>query len=379
MSESPSPSSSATAARPRRIVPTAPYPPMSHRNPSTQLKSSLSSKPQYSSGTSTPIADGSSMADLSESDSKSKSFLHCVAKFCHPSLIAVINPAAGASLSSSSPRDVTGVVTMTTTSTTAALPTSRPTSRKLGPVLLEIQKLQWNPTSSSLYTLQTIARSRGNPSLGTSVASTCVDVWHGGNTGDAVLLMANTNDVPGYFIRPLATGLSTGALCVHNFPSDFDWSNSTDDGATSSSASATTTEYYHTGRHHRPATAVAWRPNSNAHQVAISWAAHTMGSASGGGSTTHASKRGVSVGSQRSSQPHDRDFGCFIWDLQSHSTKVPLRRFGHQVGATDVGWIRNGDLLVCMFVSRMINFAKYPVNKALVVPFHLSRFCTGAW
>ena len=337
MSQSPSPSAAPNGPDSRRIIPpTAPYPPMSHRNPSTQLKSSLSSKPQYSSsaaGTPTTTSiDGGSI--LSESDSKSKSSLQCVAKFCQASLIAVINPASS---------------TTTTTTTTTPLVSRSTTSRKLGPVLLEIQRLQWNPTSNSLYTLETVARSRGNPSLGTSVASTCLDI---GSRGE--VLSTGVMDGGGATtLPPMASGLSTGALCVHTFPADFDWSNNhvDDNGAITATSATTTTEYYHTGRHHRPATAVAWRP-CNPHQVAISWASHASGSASGssGAGGPHASKRGVAVGSQRSSQPHDRDFGCFIWDLQSHSTKVPLRRIGHQVGATDVGWIRNGDLLVRMCV-----------------------------
>lgn len=320
------PSSNSSSLDSRRSVPTALYPPMSHRNPSTQLKSSLSSKPQYST-TSLPgggTTDGS-MADLSESDSKSRSSLKCAARFCDPLLVAVINSSKPSTQANSLP-----------------VPSSlgrSTTTRKLGPVLLEIQQMEWNPTGNSLYTLKTVARSRGNPSLGISVASTCLDVLEASNDKDA--FPSSAVDGSGAIsMQPCVTGLSTGALCVHSFPSDFDWGGNSDQ-------TTTTTEYYHTGRHHRPATAVAWRP-SVSHQVAISWAGHSSGtSASGpGGVSSHPSKRGVTVGSHGRSQPHDRDFGCFVWDLQSHNTKVPLRRLGHQVGATDVGWIMQGNLLV---------------------------------
>ena len=365
MSRSPSPSSAA-AAESRRMLPTAPYPPMSHRNPSTQLKSSLSSKPQYSSnslpGTTVATSVDGSMADLSESDSKSRSSFACVAKFCHPSLIAAINPSSSVVASSGT----------TTTTTTPDLVNGRSASRKLGPVLLEIQRLQWNPTGNSLYSLETVARSRGNPSLGTSIASTCLDVWTSLDDSSGGATAPLTNSVDGYTIQPLASGLSTGALCVHTFPSDFDWWNAHDDGTTTASNATTTTEYYHTGRHHRPATAVAWRPGTS-HQVAITWASGSSSSSGGGGSSgTHPSKRGVAVGSQRV-HPHDRDFGCFLWDLQSHSTKVPLRRLGHQVGATDVAWIMQGNLMVRLNIVQSCSGQGRILQIALAT-FHSSFF-----
>ena len=278
----------------------APYPPMAHRNPSsTQLKSSLSSKPQYYSSSLASMTGGVTDGSVaSEPRDYKNTRLSCAAQFCHPALIAAINPAKNQ--------------TNTTSAANEQPPLPLTGNRKLGPVLLEIQRLTWKPTSNSLYTLETIAKSRGNPSLGTSVSSTCLDV----------LPPTSAMDMNAASIQPCVTGLSTGALCVHSFPDDYL------DGMTDTNA--TTTEYYHTGRHHRPATAVAWRP---LHQhVAISWAAHHHGATT---APTSFKRGGVAVGSHGRSQPHDRDFGCFVWDLQSHNTKIPLRRLGHQVGAAD--------------------------------------------
>jgi len=305
----------------------APYPPMAYRNPSTaQLKSSFSTKPQYSSSSLTTMnvgggnggggngGGGGGLTDgsvASEPPDSKTSSLSCAAQFCHPTFIAAINPAKNHT-------NMTSTVVEN-----LSLPLTG--NRKLGPVLMEIQRLTWKPTSNSLYALETIARSRGNPSLGSSVASTCLDVLPPTTTID--------NSITS--IQPCVTGLSTGALCVHSFPDDFL------DEMTDQTNNATTTEYYHTGRHHRPATAVAWRP---LHQhVAVAWAAHHYGATA---PTTSSKRGGVPVGSHGWSQSHDRDFGCFIWDLQSHNTKVPLRRLGHQVGAVDVGWIMQGHLLV---------------------------------
>lgn len=327
----------------------APYPPMAHRNPSsTQLKSSLSGKPQYSSSGGT-TADSSVASETDSKTAASGSRLACAARFCHPTLIAAINPAAAAARTTTTARETT-----TPRASAGDDENNRPRNR-LGPVLLEIQRLTWNPTSQGLYTLETVAKSRGNPSLGTSIASTCLDVLPASSTTTATTATVSTD----YTVQPCVTGLSTGALCLHSFPSS-DWEELT---STASGGGGGTTEYYHTGRHHRPATAVAWRP-STTHQVAIAWAAHhhshhqgpsAVSSSASSLSAKRGAAGGVPVGGRSSQQqPHDRDFGCFIWDLQSHNTKVPLRRLGHQVGAANVGWIMEGHLLVSGMMMMMM-------------------------
>ena len=277
-----------------------PYPPMSLRN---QKKSSLSSRPQFSSTTSVASsATGEGAGSVAAGTTSTRITTEgrsCVARFCHPAVLAVTYPLPSAPLSERRPE----------------------ATRKKGPILLELQKLTWNPTPDSnitgLYKLETILQSRGNPALGTSVFSTCLDVP----------LSSSAAAFP-----TCATGLSSGALCLHQF--DQRPGSHLDSPFTLTS----TTEYFHTGRNHRPATAVAWRPDTTntRQQIAIGWARGSGGSGTSGS------------GERRSSQPHDRDFGCFVWDVQASSTttKVPLRRLAHQVGATDLGWIMNGDLLV---------------------------------
>jgi hypothetical protein len=309
------------------VMPAAPYPPMmAHRNPSTpqqQLKSSLSSKPQYSSsslGSSSPAAIATTTAEASApggggetaTANGKKTSLPCAVRFCHPSLVATINP--------------------------ATVDLDKTETRKWGPVLLELQRLVWEPSATSLYRLETVTKSRGNPSLGTSVASTCLDVKRHNEGLSAYPAM----------VQPCATGLTTGALCIHSFDT---WT----EGGQVNSSNTSNTEYYHTGRHHRPATAVAWRPGHD--QVAIAWAAHQPGS---GAASSSSSKRPVSVGSHGRSQPHDRDFACFLWDL--HNTKTPLRRLGHMAGATSVDWIMQGQLLV--MGSQLRNMLLFDVRAA---------------
>jgi hypothetical protein len=204
-----------------------------------------------------------------------------------------------------------------TSSTMSPAPTttnsSSPARKTRGPILLELQRLEIDESSriihrtavtnnknGELFRLRTVARSRGNPSLGTSISSTCLDVMHPG-----------ANDL---IPSPCATGLTTGALCIHTFglnsgsaarggggggssssmnSNDIAMAVTNDDAEDSTLSSfeySCNIDYFHTPRHHRPATAVAWQPaNSNNNKsssfVAIAWASRSSTSSDSNSAT----------------------------------------------------------------------------------------------
>ena len=150
-------------------VPSAPYPPMmSSRFPSTQLssiRSSLSTSPAYafpafahrdSVATSITTTAGST-EDRTAASSEERFYKHHHApslpklQFCHYDMLATIN----------CPLE---------TDTTVA------NSRKAGPVLLQLRQILFQPHGDKLFANKVVCTSRGNPSLGTSVTSTCIDV-----------------------------------------------------------------------------------------------------------------------------------------------------------------------------------------------------------
>jgi WD repeat-containing protein mio len=161
--------------------------------------------------------------------------------------------------------------------------TAAPRSSKLGPLLLDLRRLNYNKSNAanaSLYSTSIVAQSRGNPSLGTSVSSTCLAVA--------------SQPLP-----CIATGLTTGALCVHSFTA-------TSDATLYEYSSAM--EYYQLPRNHRPATAVAWHGDT----VAIAY----------GASSTRAAVD---------------EYGAVLWDV--HSKSAPLYKCSHNAGVASLQWI----------------------------------------
>jgi WD repeat-containing protein mio len=166
-------------------------------------------------------------------------------------------------------------------SLTAESTAARPS--KLGPLLLDLRRLNYNKnsdTESTLYSTSIVAQSRGNPSLGTSVSSTC--------------LAAAAQPLP-----CIATGLTTGALCVHSFTATSD---------ASLYEYNSTMEYYQLPRNHRPATAVAWQGDT----VAIGYG-------------TSSSRAAVD------------EYGAVLWDVRSKS--APLYKCSHNAGVSSLQWI----------------------------------------
>jgi hypothetical protein len=193
----------------------------------------------------------------------------------------------------------TATATATATGATTTSQTMFPV-KKLGPVLLELRYL--HPVLSSLdkswhLQSQTIALSRGISSLGTNVSSTCLSF-----RGSSSSSVGSGNRQPFQVQNPqqnlhvemlqVATGLTTGALCIHTLrnlhnyiPSSSslqqqDFSNlSILDSNQSEDASISYFSHYHP-RQNRHASTVAWRPgNANANFVAIG----LVGSGIGGG------------------------------------------------------------------------------------------------
>jgi hypothetical protein len=163
-------------------------------------------------------------------------------------------------------------------------------------VLLEIMQGRWSSNNEHCYrsddaSLQQklpsqwstcpVARSRSNPSLGTSLASTCLDVMPTAymSYGGSPSARHTWETTPP---SPVATGLSTGALCVHTFgPS------SSGEASPTGSGWIPRLEFYQSPtRHHRPATCVAWRhapphdPHPAPHMVAVGLVASSASTSS---------------------------------------------------------------------------------------------------
>ena len=258
-------------------------------------------------------------------------------------------------------------------------------NKKLGPRLLDLRRLNFrthncndddDATTPSLFSTTVVAQSRGNPSLGSSIHSTCLT-----NT-------VPKNAVSSPSIITMATGLSTGALCIHSFPRSSN--NNDDDDNTMTYPSAL--EYYQLPRNNRPATSVAWRPNHVSH-VAIGYANSSSSSSSSGITTTNPSSgltansfgfpssnnhvsspeptfaphrksllqpAGINHGGGLSSNPSttvvDRQYGCFLWDVDHQvpsmidetttssppirrTKTAPLYRLSHNQGVVCLSWI----------------------------------------
>ena len=331
-----------------------------------------------------------------------------------------------------------------TTSNTSTTSSPRVGHRKLGPILLDLRQLVTHNNNSNkdaststntittrsssstattemtmrpmLFTTRIVARSRGNPSLGASVASSCLDV--------SDIIGNITND---YRPSPCATGLTTGALCIHTFTTTTAAAAAADNNESlqqqqQQQAAAvgdddyysagpalsfnSSIEYFHTPRHHRPATAVAWRRHNSRH-VAIGLVSSTSAAAAaaaqaaaGGGVASHhhihtASSPATGLSSNQHHQVTgmnhrnsrlrsgpaipgtgvgarsgaastgagtgggggggDREFCCFLWDIEHQSTggssttvgtkrtnSSPLFKLSHNAGVASLAWLLEG-------------------------------------
>ena len=190
---------------------------------------------------------------------------------------------------------------------------------KPGPVLLELRHVQIESDPEQrrqgrCLTSRTIGLGRGNPNLGWGVASRCLSfrpnsiIAASSSTGTGA---ANSGASD---IVQCATGLSSGAICLHTFRGLDDYLQSSVGGNAETENEAASTPVqplqsevtYFAGRHHRPATSVAWRPGptmSELRHVAVG----LTGSGGGDrGGTTHAGgayqPRGRAIGGASSAQ-----------------------------------------------------------------------------
>ena len=234
--------------------------------------------------------------------------------------------------------------------------------KKLGPVLLDLRCLQTFGCSldvdeDKLTNYQkhfkngtrmrntTFAVSRGISTLGANVSSTCLSFRKNYDVYGNVM-----NDVVGDTIQA-ATGLTTGALCIHTLrnvnnylpPSSGEvededivkqWT--TLDSAKSEDASVSYFSHYQP-RHHRHASSVAWRPGpNNARFVAIGLLGSSVADRSGtmsGGDSFRAStlqRSGTDVYPSAFNSSKDRDYCALVWDIEASSK-------GQKQGTFEVG------------------------------------------
>lgn len=213
---------------------------------------------------------------------------------------------------------------------------------KYGPSLLEIRRLKCSlyqqsnedelkstqtKQSSSLFQHETVLVSKGLPGLGSSVASTCLDFCPSSSS------VSDSNTT----VR-CATGLTSGALCIHSI------SNLYSSNENSSDVDPSSTVSIYAPRQQRPATSVAWRPyNSNLVAIGLvggndmstsqsisfttnapklsqsrTLASQALGLATSGVSGSSLSSGGVRGGAVGG----DLDFGCLVWDIEGQSSSV---------------------------------------------------------
>lgn len=201
----------------------------------------------------------------------------------------------------------------------------------------------------SFFKTRTVGISRGNPSLGLSVASTCLAM----------------SPVQNYDTIMAATGSTTGALCIHRF--EMDELNELDFSATTLNTqaprmtfSASPIEYFHNSRHHRQATAVAWRPVKTSHVVV-----GLVGSTAPG-SMSHTSHRRAGPGMRASG---DREYCCFLWDIHdSRKTASPLQKLCHNTPVASLAWMMDGQTLVIGGHQRTIHLYDLRVEAGTNAP-----------
>lgn len=203
-------------------------------------------------------------------------------------------------------------------------PSSGSRSRRLGPVLLEMKQLEVPMVNGVReFRTATVGISRGNPQLGTSVASTCLDLPK---------LQQNLSGEP----LLAATGLTTGMLAIHSLSRE-------EDVAEGSLPFTSSIELFHASRHHRQASAVAWR-EGRANHIAIGLLGSVAGAPSQQGSIP---RRG---GSTVRGSSGDREFCCFLWDIEAQHMGAkrgasPLSKLSHNTPVASLEWVLNGQTL----------------------------------
>eukprot|EP00980_Cylindrotheca_fusiformis_P020253 scaffold7328_cov145-Cylindrotheca_fusiformis.AAC.1 len=317
-----------------QAIPHAPYPPQHQQNP----KSSLSSSPQYSAS---PYAsrsgDDSSRLHVSASIRADSNYSETSSDSVNLGISAVsekarvdrpvpsriqINPSANnviACINCKAPN-------LRENAAPSASPQYEAMKKRKAPILLELRQLEFTDQDSDdcgqFFATRTIGLSRGNPNLGMSVASTSLD-------------MPSVDVSSGRILVTVATGITTGALCIHSFSREaFD-----DKGFHSS-----TIEYFHTPRRQATATSVAWRP-SQQNQVAVGLLGNASTQAQGQGQ-----RRGG--GAIMRTSGSERDWGCLVWDIEKQqsggkqrTSSAPLSKLSHSSSVASLSWIMDGRTL----------------------------------
>jgi hypothetical protein len=216
-------------------------------------------------------------------------------------------------------------------------------ANKLGPILLDLRYLrsppQYSVDGDKIYRRQrqpaingqafAISRGEISASAGTVVSSTCLSFQKRFDIqGNPI------HDVVGGTIHA-ATGLTTGALCIHTFK-DLDnylpptFTNDDDDSKgewsvldSSKSTDVSNSSFsYYQPRHHRLASSVAWRPGaSNSRYVAIGLLGSSGAERGGGQITAGNSYRTAALHRGHADlQNKDRDCCALVWDVEATST-----------------------------------------------------------
>jgi hypothetical protein len=313
-------------------IPHAPYPPQFQGKP----KSSFSSSPHYSSSpnasrkgdaSSGPVSSASLRAESNYSEAGNDNLNAGISSYSEKAKVDRPIPSRIRIYPNS--RDAIACINCIPTklwenATLSDLHQPEGMKNRKAPVLLELRQLelidQDSEDSGDFFTTRTIGFSRGNPSLGTSVASTCLDLPVAKPSSSQSRMTA-------------ATGISTGALCIHTFRGDtFD-----EDGLLSSSI-----EYFHTPRRQATATSVAWRSTQLNH-VAVGLLSSASTQPQGPGQ-----RRGG--GSLRTSGG-DRDWGCLVWDIEKQQStakqrsSTPLSKLSHNSPVASLAWMMDGRTL----------------------------------
>jgi hypothetical protein len=263
---------------------------------------------------------------------------------------------------------------------------------KYGAMLCQLHQLHFHPTNNCrrvegrLWQTKLQQVSRLSPHLGPSITATCLS-WSSSSISNKAHI--------------LATGLSTGNLCLHSFPHD------------SSSSLPTQEQFSVRGNSKRFATAVAWRPNHPQH-VALSLstgtslsgipnsAASPLSSSPSSGQTistyqsittgnppsvtnigaTNSSMTNINLNQNNTQISHgsrnksrDTGFGCLIWDVSqsissssatsintSHST--PWRKVCHNSTVTSLAWMHHGQTLAVSCPLRPLQLYDLRVNSS---------------
>ncbi|KAG7362787.1 zinc-ribbon like family protein [Nitzschia inconspicua] len=375
--------------------------------------SNISSSSSISNNNNNTMSSASSLTTSNLQGTTATTSLKSQITFCPGwhDVVAIINCAPSTTYIRPLPRIMSNGSNLLANQSSVIADGNQPSSRKLGPVMLELRKvevaeaalrpkqsshyeskLQQSSTSmgsgrgggvlrlpSSLrngndydndetgldgyegmgnldpkfFTTRTVGISRGNPSLGLSVASTCLAM----------------SPVQNYDSVMAATGSTTGALCIHHFELDeldeIDITNASINGeVTRASFSASPIEYFHNSRHHRQATAVAWRPVKSSH-VAVGLVGSTVsGSMPHAGHHHHHRRAGPGM---RTSG--DREFCCFLWDIiDNKKTTSPLQKLCHNTPVASMAWMMDGQTLVVGSHQRTVHLYDMRVEAGTNAP-----------